>query len=179
MSFKWLIPLLCRGALIRRAMQMSRRFRDVFTEAEIISIVDEAIARATLKFEAQIGPFRSFARTFVERAVLRAIAREVRWRGRICELDSHEVNDPASETADAEVRRSEVQLLLGSDYSTYFSHFAWQRSMRDISRAERRSIRSVQDSIARASRRLQERYGYESPRPGPTKGARGRGRGRK
>lgn len=164
MKFDWILAMLARPSLIRRAMHLSRRFRDVFSHAEIESLVDDGLAHAVDKFVPHRGRFRSFAQTFVDRKVLRGIARELRWRGRISDTDTHELHDP-TERADADAIKSEVQALLGSDYSTYISHYAYLRSMREISRTERRSIRSVRQSIRRASIRLYERYGYRPSRP--------------
>lgn len=163
MDTHWLLALFCRPLLINRAMQLTRPFRDLFSPPEVESLVDFAIARATAKFMPRRGPFRAFARTFVERVILRAIRSEVRWRSRTTDIGECELVD-TSGYADSCAMQSELQGLLGPDYSTYMSHYAWQRSMRDISRAEARSLRSVQQSIRRSNRSILETYGFHPPR---------------
>ncbi|MCC6625229.1 MAG: hypothetical protein IT385_28535 [Deltaproteobacteria bacterium] len=119
----------------------------------MLSAVHLGMAEAAVRFDANKGRFRRWARPFVVRALLRVVRRELRWKQRFVEHDV-DLTQGVSATDDSTHRRA-LKDLIGEDYDLFMSHHAWGESMRSLGRATQRSFRSVRDSLARARRRVE------------------------
>ncbi|MFO0744753.1 MAG: hypothetical protein U1F43_03640 [Myxococcota bacterium] len=156
----WLLALMCRESLLSHALRVARRYRDLISEAEVMSALDLGLSLAAAKFDPSRGGFQDLARPIVERVVKRTAKRELAWRSRSLEgLPTQPVL--VDQQAELESWRNELKELLGPDYDTFMSHFGWGMSMRDLGRREERSFRSVRDSLQSSIQRVAERYDFD------------------
>jgi len=156
----WLMVLLSREEMHRASARLARVFRDVVSSLEVAGAVDEALVEAAARFDPARGRFREFAKRFVVRFVYRLVKRELRWRRNHLPLE--EGAFAATDTADADTRRRELQELLGAtDYELFVAHFAWGRSIRSIERDGTHSFRAVRDSLRRSRRLVRRELGHD------------------
>lgn len=168
----WFLALLSRDTLLRRGLRLTRKYRDVVSNAEVMSAIDLGLALAVTKYDHARGPFVAFACPFVDRALMRLIRGELTWRSRNTELTSEEQVVSAEDASSATWRR-ELRDVLGHDFDTFMQHHAEGISLRELGRRQGRSFRAVREAVRRANRRVLRLYQL---RLGPRTKARTSGR---
>lgn len=154
-----LLALIARPSLHKYALVRFRRLRDLMSPDEICSAADEALVLACRRYDPTKGAFGRYARYWVRRQMYRAFAQELKWqRSRVGEGEEsfhvameRDAARAIDEVMDAVTAR-EVFGKLEPDVGELWRRYVGGRSIRDLARERRVSIRQIRETLAEPRR---------------------------